>query len=98
MDTNKILNELLSATITFRINVSDTFEFACADSEAVDIDDIQAMLPLIEQYGPDAFTAYVAVKRDMEPISCQCCWDGPGYQKAKEEILKLKDSGKLFFT
>lgn len=55
---------LLSAVV----NVSDTFAYSCADAETVDGDDLDDLRPWIYLYGYHAIVAYVALKRDYDPI------------------------------
>jgi hypothetical protein len=89
------LRKLLGGAFTIQLNMNDTFAFACSDSEEMDLDDVEELLPLIHRYGRHALTAYVAVKRskvedcDVQPISCTCCHDGEEYRAARAEIERL---------
>jgi hypothetical protein len=94
----KVLDLLIQGAYSIRLNVSDTFAFATADSEDMDTYDLEIMLPVILKYGHSAFTAYVAVKRAQEPIDCKCNHKQPAYQEAKKEIEALREEHEYFMS
>ncbi len=97
-ERQKALEELVKASMEFTLNMSDTFAFATADCETMSEHDFEKMVPVIAKHGQHAFTAYVAVKRGIEPITCPCGHDGPPYQEAKKEVLALKEANKYFLS
>lgn len=87
---------LMNGAISVQLNMSDTFAFATADGEEMDMMDFDKMIPLILKYGYDALVAYVAVKRGQEPIDCSCNHKNERYCAAKAEIEKMKGTLKYF--
>lgn len=51
------------------INVSDTFYYACADAEGMKVSDAAELQHIFEQYGWDGIVAWVAIKRDEQPLA-----------------------------
>ena len=94
----KAYETLIASCFSLELNMSDTFAFACADVETLAEIDVEHMLPLIVKYGHHALTAYVAVKRGVEPITCKCGHDSEPYQEAKKEVLALKESSEYFLN
>ena len=92
----KALKTLVDGALSVQLNMSDTFDFACADAEEISIDDFDKIRKIVAKYGYHALIAYAAVKRGQEPIQCKCGHDGPPYQAAKKEILKVKESFDYF--
>ena len=86
---------LLAGAFSIILNMNDTFALATADAESFDTDDFEAMVPLLVQYGRHALTAYVAVKRGLEPLHCSCNHDGPEYRAARVVVEQLKTEGKI---
>ena len=78
----------------FIVNMNDTFAFACGDCERIAAWDMDVLGPIIAQYGHDALTAIVAVKRDQEPISCSCNHKNPNYYAAKRLVEAAKKAKK----
>lgn len=77
------------------LGMNDTFAWACADCEQVDVYDLPHLVPLFKQYGYDALNAYVAIKRGQDVL------DHPKlrtqeYWAAKEKIKVLKDNIEYF--
>lgn len=97
-EREKAVEELLKGSLWIDLNMSDTFAFACADSERMSMDDFELMVPVIAKYGRDALTAYVAVKRNAEPIHCKCGHDGPDYKKARAEVEAIKAANEFFMV
>jgi len=94
----KAFEELLKGAFHVTLNMGDTFAFACADAEDFSADDFDLMVPIIAKYGQSALTAYAAVKREAEPITCPCGHDGPDYKAARAEIEALKKANEYFCT
>lgn len=97
----KIYEELLEESFGLDVNMNDTFGFGGSDNETIDGDDFEHLLPIIGMHGRHhALVAYVAVKRSLlkgkriDPISCHCHHDGPGYESARTEIEKLTELDK----
>jgi hypothetical protein len=90
-DKEKAIETILEGSFSFTLNMNDTFGFACADAEDMSVDDFEELIPIIAKYGHYALTAYVAVKRDAEPIHCSCGHDTKPFQDAREEIKAIKD-------
>lgn len=86
LERYKAMNALLEGAFSIDLNMNDTFAFASADAESMNVDDFDELIPIINKYGHSALTAYVAIKRNEEPITCPCGHDGPKYQAAKKEI------------
>lgn len=95
-EREKAFEELLKGSFWVDLNMNDTFAFACADSEKFNADDFDLMVPVIAKYGQSALTAYAAVRRGAEPITCPCGHDGPDYQAAKKEIEAIKAANEYF--
>lgn len=91
-DRLKAFEILLNGAFSISLNMNDTFAFACADVEEMSVSDFDLMVPVISKYGQDALTAYAAVKRNQEPISCKCDHKNERYQAAKVEIKKIKEA------
>lgn len=89
---------LVGGCFSLELNMNDTFAFAAADSESMTEIDVERMLPLIAKYGHHALTAYVAVKCNIEPITCKCRHDSEPYQEAKKEVLALKETWENFLN
>lgn len=87
----KAFETVLNGAFSISLNMNDTFAFACADMEEMSVSDFDLMVPAISKYGQDALTAYAAVKRNQEPISCKCNHKNEKYQAAKVEIQKIKE-------
>jgi hypothetical protein len=81
---------VVDGSYAFRLNMNDTFGFACADGEEMDDYDFELLMPIIAKYGRHALVAYVSVKRKAEPMHCPCGHDGHEYKSARAEIEALK--------
>ena len=57
--------ELMECSFYVILNMNDTFGGA-GESEEMNSDDVEEMLPLIHEYGAKAVIAYAAVKQTME--------------------------------
>ena len=55
-------------TVSFAVNMNDTFYYACADSEEVGADEIDAVYRAWKMFGYDGVVAWTAIKRGCEPI------------------------------
>lgn len=97
-DRLKALETVLNGAFYITLNMNDTFAFACADYEDMSVSDFDLMASVIAKYGQDALTAYVAVKRGQEPISCKCDHKNERYQAAKGEIQKIKEAKPDFMV
>lgn len=97
-EREKALEALLEGSFSVNLNMNDTFAFACGDSEEISVEDFDLMVPIIAKYGQSALTAYVAVKRDADPITCRCGHDGPDYKAARAEVEALKNADKDFMV
>lgn len=95
-ERTKAIDVLLDGCHSFQLNMNDTFAYACGDSEEMIVDDFEKMVPIIAKHGHHALTAYVAVKRKAEPISCKCHHDGQPYKDARKEIEALKAADEYF--
>lgn len=56
--------------IELHINVSDTFYYACADSESITLEDLPSVAKLYNEYGWEGLVAWVAKKRNTLPLEC----------------------------
>lgn len=91
----EIYKEILSNVFSCELNMNDTFFWACADSEDIDNDDIEALMPLFHKYSvSDVLVAYVSVKRGYESEHQTI------REKAKPilpEIKALADTGEILY-
>lgn len=97
-DRIKAMEELVKGCHSFQLNMNDTFAFSSADSEELPEYDFLQMIKIIAKYGQNAFNAYAAVKRNQEPIDCDCNWKNDQYQAAKKEILEIKAKDEYFMS
>lgn len=68
------------------INLNDTFDYACADLEFIEVDEIQPIFKIWSKYKHHGVIAYCAViKRKADPIKPHIT---DKYLAAKDEILK----------
>ncbi len=51
------------------LNANDTFGWACAESETIDITELPGLIELERLFGPSGITAFMSVKRDQDPLS-----------------------------
>lgn len=92
--TNSTLDILVNSCTGFLINVSDTFCYACSDSEQIDNEDMEELIPYLEDYGHNILIAYVAVLREIEPLPILIT---DAYTEAKAKILELKNAEIIMF-
>lgn len=95
-DKAKAFDVLAENCIKFTAMMSDTFMYACADSEELGEYDLDRLAPLLVKYGNDALVAYAAVKRKAEPIDCKCNHKNDNYYAAKKEIEALAKVDEYF--
>lgn len=69
------------------LNANDTFGWACAESERVSVDDLDRLLEIEEQYGADGVIAFMAAKRNCEPLGQLIT---PEYKAARESLKGYK--------
>lgn len=50
------------------LNANDTFGWGCADSVAIDIQELPGLMELEKLFGSDGITAFMSVKREQDPI------------------------------
>lgn len=72
---------------------SDTFEYACADFEAVPLDQLSVVKNMHSTYGYAGLAAWVAHRRmkdepDIEPIDCPCHGGNPEFMAKYTEAMK----------
>src|SRR5688572_17783646 len=92
----KLVELLFKNAWKCEVIMSDTFAFACADSETIDTDDFLMMAPIFLKYGHHAFTALASLQRNgEEPITCRCNHNGPEFVEARTAMQKLIDDGSL---
>lgn len=60
--------DLVNGCFDLSMNMNDTFEYACADCERLDVDHIMELRPIYEQYQYYAFIAYASIKRNQLPL------------------------------
>lgn len=93
MTKEEAYKKILLSSYQITINLNDTFYYACADSEEIDGDDIEEILPIFQKYGDDTLIAYVAVKRGHDPeIENHITED---FKSAKQELQRLFNDGKI---
>ena len=91
---NRVLDTLSgSAFFWHALNMNDTFGGG-ADLEEMDSMDLKKMYWLYEKYGQDAFTAYVAVKRDHLPMEKS---QSKEFFSAKKEVEALAKDGTILY-
>jgi hypothetical protein len=95
-DRQKAMEAVFRGSDSFILNMNDTFAFASGDSEEMPEYDFNRLVPVIAKYGKDALTAYVAVKRKAEPITCKCNHKNENYYAAKKEIEAIKAEDESF--
>lgn len=62
--------EMLQETcFTVRVNCNDTFGYACADSEDIDVEDLPIMLELYQKFGWEGVIALCSKIRKCDPLS-----------------------------
>lgn len=78
--------------------MNDTFAYACADAEDIEIEDLHDLVESVKKFDYDGAIAYVALKRNREPLEER---QTVRYKEAKEwwKLVKLdKDLSKLFYA
>jgi hypothetical protein len=50
------------------LNANDTFGYACSDSTAIDIQELPGLIQLEKLFGSGGVDAFMAKKRDCDPI------------------------------
>ncbi len=50
------------------LNANDTFGYACADSTTIDIQELPGVIELDRLFGSDGVTAFMAHRRQTDPI------------------------------
>lgn len=63
----EILENIIENAFDISVNLSDTFHYACADSETISGEDYLELIPLIQKYGYYAEVAYFSLKRGYDP-------------------------------
>lgn len=91
----RAFSEIVDGADLLVLNMNDTFGFACADAEEMPTYDLKHVVPLYQQYGNDALTAYAAVKRGCDVM------EDPrlrtqGYYDAKAKLQVLKANIPFF--
>jgi len=51
------------------LNANDTFGYACADGQMIDIQELPGLIELDKLFGPEGIIAFMSVKRNEDPIS-----------------------------
>jgi hypothetical protein len=90
----EILEKIIEDSFFIIINLSDTFYYACADSEKIEGEDYIELIPLIEKYGYYAEVAYCAIKRGHDPQVKSVLTKE--YYLAKDEILNMLTNGNKY--
>jgi len=72
------------------VMVSDTFEYACADGEDVDIKDLPLLWHLYEKFTNTGIVAWIAQKRGYEPLEAWINYDREKYEEAVRYLKDLK--------
>lgn len=67
MNKEQALENLIKFSFNLRINMNDTFHYACADVCELSSEDALDLLPFIQSVGFDAVLAYEAIKRGYDP-------------------------------
>ena len=75
------------------LNMSDTFAWGCSESEDMEAEDVEEIIPLVQKYGRIALVAYAAVKRGYDPQLKNYRVDE--YWAAKKEVEKMYEDGKI---
>lgn len=68
LENDCISIEYYEETIRLYTNMNDTFYYACADQENVEIYDLNLLRKLYEEFSNDGMTSWVSVKRKQDPI------------------------------
>lgn len=87
--------ELVRCSFSVVINLNDTFSYACAESDDIDRDDVEVIIPFIQKYGRSALIAYCSIKCGYDPsIPSELSKE---FYSAKEELKKLSETGHILF-
>lgn len=92
----KALEDLIKSCHSLKVNMNDTFHYACADSCELDAEDALDLVPFIGEYGFDALMAYEAIKRDYDPQIPQ--YVTPSFLEVKEKLLLAMKEDKNFLV
>lgn len=79
--------------IAFNILCSDTFEYACADSEGMTLQSAPEILSLYKTQGWSGVARWVQEKRggpDRSPFVCRTIESISAYQTPSEELVRLR--------
>jgi len=82
----RVLDVLVRSAFYIILNMNDTFAYATADREEVDVDDLEPIFPAIVKHDYHALVAYVARVRGYEPLAPL---DGHEYKAARAEVDEL---------
>jgi hypothetical protein len=92
----EVYKEIIKSSFNLSLNMNDTFDWACADSEDVDADDVVHIVPIAMKYGVDAtLLAYASVKRGYESSFKELLTDN--YKAATRELKELAEDGTILF-
>jgi len=94
MKKHEILEKIVGNAFEISVNLSDTFFYACADSETISGSDYLELVPLIEKYGFSAEVAYCALKRGYDPKVARSL--DSNFYKAKDEIIEIIKKSEFY--
>ncbi len=84
---------LIKNSFNIEVNMNDTFWYATADSEQIEANDVDFLVPVIARYGDAAINAYVAIKRQIDPTVKQHLTYN--FYRAKTELARLFEQRKI---
>lgn len=94
MKKHEIYESIIENAFDIYVNLSDTFFYACADTDSISGEDYMNLVPLIEKYGFSAEVAYIALKRGYDPQVKRSLDDN--FYKAKKEILNIMENSDFY--
>jgi hypothetical protein len=96
LEAYKLLVE--NAGYGIELNINDVFAWGCTDSETLDGEDAEELIPVIQKYGFTAIIAYASVKRQgaipQWPVLKNIKDD---FYAAQAEIQKLANDGTILY-
>lgn len=82
------LDELEKKEVKVWVNLNDTFCYACADGEGIELSEVSKLNSIFKEFGHDGVVAYFSIKLGIDPIEPRIT------EKFKQARNTLKESGK----
>ncbi len=82
------LDELEKKEVDVWVNLNDTFCYACADGEGVELSELSKLNSIFKRFGHDGVVAYFSIKLGIDPIKKRM---NSKFKEAREIIRAEQD-------